>query len=142
VWSIFHNMKTIQVVLDSLLLQAAECAARRARLNRSALIRKALREYLKPQHTRELEARDRRGHELHPPDSEEAAAWERVASWPEFGARYLSEAERGNAVRLRFLAAGRSGHRDTAERAEELLWGDLAPHSSAHRSRKRARRGN
>jgi predicted transcriptional regulator len=29
---------------------------------------------------------------------------------------------------LRFLAAGRSGRRDTAARHEELLWKDLAPH--------------
>jgi len=44
--------------------------------------------------------------------------------------RYLDEARRGKELRLRFLAAGRSGHHDTAERAEELLWRDLQPHSS------------
>ena len=54
--------------------------------------------------------------------------------------RYLDEARRGKELRLRFLAAGRSGHHDTAERAEELLWGDLQPHSSVARARRRARR--
>lgn len=45
--------------------------------------------------------------------------------------RFLDEARRGKEMRLRFLAAGRSGHHDTAERAEVLLWGDLPSHSMA-----------
>ncbi len=53
--------------------------------------------------------------------------------------RYLDEAKRGKGLRLQFLAAGRSGHHDTAERAEELLWGDLQPHSSGPRGRTRVR---
>jgi hypothetical protein len=53
--------------------------------------------------------------------------------------RFLDEARRGKEVRLRFLAAGRSGHHDTAERAEELLWGNLQPHSTGSRARTRAR---
>ncbi|MGA2475281.1 MAG: hypothetical protein ABSF73_01535 [Terriglobia bacterium] len=53
--------------------------------------------------------------------------------------RYLDEAKRGRGLRLRFLAAGRSGHHDTAERVEELLWGDLQPHSSGPRGRTRVR---
>ena len=76
-------METIQVVLNSELLRAADGAARRARVNRSALIREALREYLKRLQTRELEARDRRGYQQHPEASAEVAAWERVAAWPE-----------------------------------------------------------
>ncbi len=36
-------------------------------------------------------------------------------------ARYLDVNGRGKGLRLRFLRAGRSGYRDTAERAEELL---------------------
>lgn len=40
-------METIQVVLDSKLLRATEVAARRTKLNRSALIREALRAHLK-----------------------------------------------------------------------------------------------
>ncbi|MGH9202951.1 MAG: hypothetical protein ACRD2A_17135, partial [Vicinamibacterales bacterium] len=41
---------------------------------------------------------------------------------------------------VRFVASGRSGHTDTAERHEELLWGDLEPHGhAAPRSGARAR---
>jgi metal-responsive CopG/Arc/MetJ family transcriptional regulator len=83
VWSILDSMETIQVVLGSALLRAADGAARRARVNRSALVREALREHLKRLETRELEARDRTGYEEHPDVSTEAADWERVAAWPE-----------------------------------------------------------
>ncbi len=82
-WNKLHSMETIQVVLDEALLRAADGAARRARVNRSALVRKALREYLKRLEARELEARDRRGYQQHPEDSAENAAWEQVAAWPE-----------------------------------------------------------
>jgi metal-responsive CopG/Arc/MetJ family transcriptional regulator len=75
-------METIQVVLDSALLRATDGAAKRARVNRSALVRAALREHLKRLETRELEARDRRGYEEHPDASTEAPDWERVAAWP------------------------------------------------------------
>ena len=40
-------MQTIQVVLEEKLLRDADRAARRVRVNRSALIREALREHLK-----------------------------------------------------------------------------------------------
>ena len=76
-------METIQVVLGSALVRAADGAAKRARLNRSALIREALREYLKRLKTQELEARDRTGYEEHPEVSTGAVDWERVAAWPE-----------------------------------------------------------
>jgi metal-responsive CopG/Arc/MetJ family transcriptional regulator len=55
-------METIQVVLDSELLRATNGAAKRARVNRSSLIREALREHLKRPRAREVEARDRRGY--------------------------------------------------------------------------------
>ena len=77
-----HIMETIQVVLDSALLRATDDAARRARVNRLALIRNALREHLKRLQTKELEARDRKGYLEHPDDSTEIADWERVAVWP------------------------------------------------------------
>ena len=75
-------METIQVVLDSALLRAADGAARRARVNRSALIRKALREHLKRLATQELEARDRDGYRERPDTSTGAEDWEEVAVWP------------------------------------------------------------
>jgi metal-responsive CopG/Arc/MetJ family transcriptional regulator len=76
-------METIQVVLDSELLRATDHAARRARVNRSAVVRRALREHLKRLETGELEARDRRGYQQRPDSRAEIAAWERVAAWPE-----------------------------------------------------------
>jgi metal-responsive CopG/Arc/MetJ family transcriptional regulator len=76
-------METIQVVLDSELLRAANGAAKRARVNRSALIREALREHLRYLRRREVEARDRRGYQEHPQASGEVAVWEAAASWPE-----------------------------------------------------------
>ena len=76
-------METISVVLEKDLLQAANRAAKRCGVNRSALIREALREHLKRLQIRELEAQDRRGYEKHPAAPAEATVWERVASWPD-----------------------------------------------------------
>jgi len=76
-------METIQVVLDSALLKATNGAAKRAHVNRSSLIRQALREHLKRLRTREIEASDRAGYEATPDCGSDAGAWERVASWPE-----------------------------------------------------------
>ena len=73
----------IQVALDSALLRATDGAARRARITRSALVREALREYLKRLETHGLEARDLTGYEVHPDASTETTDWERVAAWPD-----------------------------------------------------------
>ena len=53
--------------------------------------------------------------------------------------RYLGEAKHGKGLRLRFLGTGRSRHHNTAERAKEVLWGDLQPHSSAPRPQRKVR---
>ena len=71
------------MVLDSELLRATNGAAKRARVNRSSLIREALREHLKRLRARELEAHDRRGYRKRPEVAGDVATWERVASWPE-----------------------------------------------------------
>jgi len=76
-------METIQLVLDSALLKATNGAAKRARVNRSSLIREALREHLRRLRAREIEGRDRRGYRRRPDLAGEAAAWEQEASWPE-----------------------------------------------------------
>ena len=76
-------METIQIVLDAKLLRATNGAAKRARVNRSALIRDAIREHLKRLRTLELEERERRGYARYPDSEEEAAEWARVAAWPE-----------------------------------------------------------
>ena len=75
-------METIQVVLDRKLLKAADLAAKRYQVNRSALIRQALARHLKYLHELELEDRDRRGYLAHPQREEEFRIWEDAASWP------------------------------------------------------------
>jgi metal-responsive CopG/Arc/MetJ family transcriptional regulator len=75
-------METIQVGLDTELLKAADVAAKRQKVDRSALIRTALQEHLKRLHARELEERDRRGYQAKPQCAEEYRPWEEIAAWP------------------------------------------------------------
>jgi metal-responsive CopG/Arc/MetJ family transcriptional regulator len=77
------HMETIQVVLDTRLRKAADAAAKRQKLNRSALVQQALQEHLKRLHVLELEERDRRGYEARPQGTKPARVWERAAVWPE-----------------------------------------------------------
>lgn len=77
------HMETIQVVLDAKLLQAADRAARRLKLNRSALVRNALREHLRKLEIRELEERDRKGYQSSARNADELSIWESEAVWPE-----------------------------------------------------------
>lgn len=77
-------METIQVVLDRKLLKAADLAAKRQKMNRSALIRRALAEHLKRLRELELEEQDRRGYLSQPQrEEEEFRMWEETAAWPE-----------------------------------------------------------
>jgi metal-responsive CopG/Arc/MetJ family transcriptional regulator len=76
-------MSTIQVVLDTKLLKATDLAAKRQKVNRSALIRRALEEHLKRLRELELEAQDRRGYAAKPQREEEFRLWEDAAAWPE-----------------------------------------------------------
>jgi metal-responsive CopG/Arc/MetJ family transcriptional regulator len=75
-------METIQVVIDAKLLQASDRAARKAKLNRSELVRIALREHLQRLQTLESEERDRRGYEKQPSANVAESAWEAEAAWP------------------------------------------------------------
>lgn len=76
-------METIQVVLETKLLKAADLAAKRQKVNRSALIRQALREHLKHLRLIELEERDRHGYQARPQRPSEHRPWEEAAAWPE-----------------------------------------------------------
>ncbi len=76
-------METIQVVLEEDLLQAADRAARRLKVNRSALFREALRAHLAGLARRERERADRAGYERQPDRGGADAVWEKVAAWPE-----------------------------------------------------------
>jgi metal-responsive CopG/Arc/MetJ family transcriptional regulator len=72
----------IQIVLDKKLLQAADRAARRARSNRSAVVRDALREHLRRLEIRDKEERDRQGYSRRPQLAHETVVWEAEAAWP------------------------------------------------------------
>ena len=76
-------MQTIQVVLDEKLLKATDTVAKREKINRSALIRKALEEHLKRLAIRDLEESDRRGYNAKPQRKEEYLPWEDAAVWPD-----------------------------------------------------------
>jgi metal-responsive CopG/Arc/MetJ family transcriptional regulator len=76
-------METIQLVLAAKLLKAINLAAKRQKVNRSALIRDALQQHLKRLHKLELEAQDRRGYLAQPQREQEFQIWEDIAAWPE-----------------------------------------------------------
>jgi metal-responsive CopG/Arc/MetJ family transcriptional regulator len=75
-------METIQIVLEKALLDAADRAARRRRVNRSALVRDALRAHLARLATVEREERDRDGYGRQPIEPGDSA-WDQVTSWPD-----------------------------------------------------------
>lgn len=76
-------MQTIQVVIDEKLLKATDVAARRRKLNRSLLIRNAIREHLKRLHNLELEQQERHAYKARPQQPEEYLPWLEIAAWPE-----------------------------------------------------------
>lgn len=76
-------METIQVVIDAKLLKAADLAAQQIKVNRSALIRDALRAHLKQLKIWELEARERQGYAAQPQRKEEWEPWLAEALWPD-----------------------------------------------------------
>ena len=75
--------KSLRGVLDTKLLKAADLAAKRHKVNRSALIRQALEQHLKRLRELELEEQDRRGYLAQPQREEEFRIWEDAAAWPE-----------------------------------------------------------
>ena len=50
-------------------------------MNRSALVREALREHLKRLHIKELEERERKAYEAHPDTGDDWDIWEREIAW-------------------------------------------------------------
>ena len=54
--------------------------------------------------------------------------------------RYVASETKRRRPPLRFIAAGRSGKSDTAERHEELVFRDLTPHGNVPRQTRRSRR--
>lgn len=82
-WTRLHTMKTIQVVLDDKTLRVADRAAQREKVNRSALIRKAIVLYAARQHELELERQHRAGYKALPVRPAEFDGWGAVQWWPE-----------------------------------------------------------
>ena len=76
-------MTTIQVVLEDSLLEAADRAVRRLKVNRSALFRDALREHLRRLTVLEKERRDRAGYTRQPSAKHEFGVWDKVTAWPD-----------------------------------------------------------
>ena len=75
-------METIQIVLETELLKAADRAARQTKQNRSALVRDALRAHLRRIDVLDREERDRSGYAKQPQRNDEFATWEGEAAWP------------------------------------------------------------
>ncbi len=75
-------MATIQIVLDEELLRAADEAAERRKVNRSALIRRALRDLVRGDRLSDLERRDRAGYDSLPDGGADLAVWEDILEWP------------------------------------------------------------
>ena len=81
-WSRLHIWRRSRSSWNAGLLKAANRAARKLKVNRSALIRDAVREHLERLHTRELELQERQAYERLPDDPQEFAVWDKVAAWP------------------------------------------------------------
>ena len=82
-WSSFHKVRTIQVVVDEPTLRAADREAKRAKVNRSALIRHALRDYLERRRIAEIEAKERDAYQRMPVKPGEFDWLVDAAAWPE-----------------------------------------------------------
>jgi metal-responsive CopG/Arc/MetJ family transcriptional regulator len=76
-------MKTVQVVLDERTLRAADSAARKAKINRSEFVRRALRAYVALQRQALLEKQHRRAYERFPVAPGELDVWDQELGWPE-----------------------------------------------------------
>jgi predicted transcriptional regulator len=81
-WSSVHGVSTIRVVIEDDLLRSVDRAARRLKVNRSALICDALRGHLKRLRLAEVERHERDAYERTPENPAEFAAWDGIAAWP------------------------------------------------------------
>jgi predicted transcriptional regulator len=77
------HVETIQVVMEAELLRRVDRVARRLKVNRSALIREALRQHLRHLQIRGREEADRLGYQRNPEEAGVLKAWDGVASWPD-----------------------------------------------------------
>ena len=75
------TFEAIQIVLDDKTLRVADREARRAKVNRSEVFRRALAAYVEQIRIRELEKRHRAGYAKHPERAEEFGDF--GGAWPE-----------------------------------------------------------
>lgn len=73
--------KTIQMTIDSALLDEVDIATLELDLSRSALIRSALTEFLMQVRLRRLERQDREAYQRIPAGDGDADFWEAVQDW-------------------------------------------------------------
>jgi len=92
-----RQVETIQVVLDKELLQATDHAALRAKRNRSALVRDALREHLRRLTIQAMEEQDRAGYLERTAAGKKSGLSRALGSEAERSEDERSEAERGEA---------------------------------------------
>ena len=78
----FSMCRITRGVIEEDLLRSADRVARRLKVNRSALIRDALRGHLQRLRTEDLERLEREAYERTPDDPAKFAAWDGVAAWP------------------------------------------------------------
>lgn len=74
-------MKTVQMTLDEDLVKKVDLAVRRLNTTRSAFTRNALRNALTRADMAQLEAKHRKGYELHPAGAGEFSVWESEQAW-------------------------------------------------------------
>jgi metal-responsive CopG/Arc/MetJ family transcriptional regulator len=76
-------VKVVRITLDENLIAKVDRAARRLNTTRSSFARQALRDALKRDATKELEARHRLGYEATPEKPGEFDVWGDEQVWPE-----------------------------------------------------------
>jgi metal-responsive CopG/Arc/MetJ family transcriptional regulator len=78
------QVETIRVVMDAKLRRACDRAAKKGKLNRSELVRLALREHLRRVQILDSEERDEHGYEMIPQsNAAKESDWEAEAVWPQ-----------------------------------------------------------
>lgn len=76
-------MRAIQLLIDDDTLREVDRVARRAKTDRSKLIRAAVEKMLREMRIRDLEERDIRAYRKHPQTPEEYEPWLEIQAWPE-----------------------------------------------------------
>jgi metal-responsive CopG/Arc/MetJ family transcriptional regulator len=76
-------MKPIQILMEDELLREVDEVAKRSKLDRSKLIREALRRYLAAARVRDWEQSDIEAYRRKPLTKGELEDWQKVRVWPE-----------------------------------------------------------